>query len=245
MKAVDFEIKYTPVEICDKALPVIIVAAGSSTRMMGAAKQFIEICGTPVIARTMLAFERSKRISSIILVTKDEYIADMQRIAEKYSISKLKDIVSGGNSRQESVKNGLNRLDADESKVLIHDGARPLVSQKIIDNVCEGLMCHDAVVCGVKVKDTIKIVGDTGDIVSTLPRETLVSVQTPQGVDVVKYRELLSKSDLSNFTDDASIMENGGYSVFVVDGDYNNIKITTPEDILLADFIIESSEDML
>ncbi len=226
-------------EICDiqnKGLPVIIVAAGNSTRMQGINKQFLTIGDMPVIARSLLAFENSKYISRIILVARNEDIFDLQLLAEKYSISKLTDIIKGGNNRQESVLNGFNRLSQDETAVLIHDGARPFVTEKIIGDVADNLKEYPAVTCGVKVKDTVKQITSDGKVIKTLDRDTLFAVQTPQGVKATEYKEALSRfSDLSSFTDDTSIMEAAGYEVKCVMGSYRNIKITTPEDIIYAE----------
>jgi 2-C-methyl-D-erythritol 4-phosphate cytidylyltransferase len=221
-------------------LPVIIVAAGSSNRMQGINKQFLEIGGLPVIVRTMLKFEKSDAISRIILVTRAEDIFALQMLGTKHNITKLTDIVCGGSSRQESVLNGFARLSADEEAVLIHDGARPFVSDGIISAVAEGLNEHFAVTCGVKVKDTIKQVDENGKVIKTLDRDSLFSVQTPQGVKKQEYFDSVEKAgDVSVFTDDMSVMEYGGYEVYTVAGSYKNIKITTPEDILVAESFLE------
>ena len=224
-------------------IPVIVVAAGSSVRMQGVSKQFVTLCGVPAIVHTLLAFENSTQISRIILVTKEEYINDIQLLAEKYMISKLSDIVKGGNTRQDSVNCGLSRL-ADENYVLIHDGARPLVDNGVITRVCNALGTADGVICAVKVKDTIKRVLPDNTVAETLPRDALYSVQTPQGVNVKKYRDAVSKADLSCFTDDASVLEAAGYSVKIVEGDYRNIKITTPDDIGVAEYYLEKREEI-
>ena len=225
-------------------IPVIIVAAGNSTRMQGVNKQFVEIAGVPVIARTLLAFENSGHVSEIILVTRQEDILNLELLAEKYGISKLKDIVKGGNSRQESVLNGFAMLRTDTESVLIHDGARPFVSESIICSVVETLSKCDAVTCAVKVKDTIKQIDQNGKVIKTLDRNELVAVQTPQGVKVKKYLEAAEKlGDVSTFTDDTSIMESAGDEVYTVEGSYKNIKITTREDTLAAEKFIDEVEE--
>ena len=221
-------------------LPVIIVAAGGSTRMGGVNKQFIEITGVPVIARTLLKFQHSDAVSKIILVTRKEDIPSLQLICEKYGISKLTDIVAGGENRQASVKNGLSRLSPCDESVLIHDGARPLVEDSTIRAVADALLKYDAVTCAVKVKDTIKQISPDCKIEKTLDRASLVAVQTPQGVKVQPYLEALEKTeDISLFTDDTSIMEAAGFSAYTVEGSYKNIKITTPEDIALAEIYLK------
>ena len=235
MTKTDLKLEYT-VTKNENALPVIVVAAGNSTRMQGINKQFAEIGNIPVIARTLRVFENSEYISRIILVVRADDIFELQMLAEKYNISKLSDIVCGGSTRQDSVANGLSRVGVTENNVLIHDGARPLVNNNIIKAVAEGLKTHNAVTCAVKLKDTVKQVDENGVVTKTLPRETLVAVQTPQGLNITEYKAAIEKiGDISTFTDDTSIMEAAGHKVLTVDGSYKNIKITTPEDILVAE----------
>ena len=232
----ELKIKYQICESESNSVPVIIVAAGNSSRMQGVNKQTLSIGGIPVIARTLMTFENSDYISRIILVVRTDDIFSMQALAEKYSISKLTDIVCGGNSRQESVLKGFSRIAEDEQKVLIHDGARPFINDSIIKNVVCGLDNFSAVICGVKVKDTIKEINSDGIVVATPKRDNLLAVQTPQGVRKKDYLEAVQKiGDISNFTDDASIMEAVGFKVFCAQGSYKNIKITTPDDILIAE----------
>ncbi len=224
-------------EICNRengGIPVIIVAAGSSLRM-GENKQLMLLGGIPVIAHTLLKFENCDAVSRIILVTRDEDIFTMQMLCEKYNISKLSDIVCGGASRQASVRKGLSRVAENEDNVLIHDGARPLVENDVITSVADALKNYSAVTCAVKVKDTIKKIDRDGKIITTVPRENLVAVQTPQGVRVKEYLEAIEKcGDVSLFTDDTSIMEAAGFECVTVEGSYKNIKITTKEDIAAA-----------
>ncbi len=240
MKTVtDFKIEYTE-KNSNMGIPVIIVAAGSSTRMKGVAKQFITLCGIPAIAHTLSAFENSNRISDIILVTKEDYIADMQEICQKYCISKLKCIVVGGVNRQESVKNGINQLVQSDKFVLIHDGARVLVTDEIIANVADNLGKYDCVVSGAAVTDTVKKLNDNGEIIGTIDRSKLFSAQTPQGVNVELYKKLLESANLENFTDDAGLFENARIPVKTVLSDTPNLKITTQADIAIAEFYLEN-----
>lgn len=236
-------LKYEIAEKNQKGIPVIIVAAGNFTRMQGVNKQFAEIGGLPVIVRTLMAFENSEEISNIILVVRADDVFSMQLLTEKYNITKLSDIVCGGANRQESVQKGLFRVGETCEKVLIHDGARPLVSKTIIKNVAEGLENYSAVTCGVAVVDTIKEIGADKKVLKTLDRSRLVAVQTPQGVKVADYKSALEKiEDLSAFTDDMSIMEKAGYEVLTVEGDRKNIKITTLSDIALALALLEEEK---
>ncbi len=230
--------------VCEQTekMPVIVVAAGSSTRMKGINKQFAEICGKPVVIRTLLAFEGCDAISDIILVVKAEDLFQTELICRKYNITKLKDIVCGGNTRQESVLNGFARI-GEAEKVLIHDGARPLVNDGIIKSVIKGLENFSACTCAVRVKDTIKEISENGFIIKTVPRENLVAVQTPQGVKVKEYLEAVKDTDVSGFTDDVSIMEAKGYPAGIVEGSYKNIKITTAEDLISAEAFLENDYD--
>lgn len=242
MNKTELRLNFSITKECD-GVPVIVVAAGNSTRMQGINKQFISVLGVPVLIRTLMAFEYCDCISGIVLVVKESDIFEMQTLCSKYGISKVTDIVCGGNSRQESVANGLKRLGEDEEYVLIHDGARPLVNCDIITSVYSTLKNRSGVTCAVKVKDTIKEISPDGEVVKTVPRENLVSVQTPQGVRVKDYKKAIADlGDISKFTDDTSIMEAAGFQVFTVEGSYKNIKITTPEDIAVAEAYLKEED---
>lgn len=219
------------------AIPVIIVAAGNSSRMGGADKQLLSVSGVPVIARTLMNFERSPFISRIILVTREHSIPDMQLIAEKYFISKLSDIVVGGDTRQASVVYGIERLISSENKALVSDGARMFVTDKMIEDCVKALGEHDGCLCAVKVHDTVKSVEDDS-VKRTVDRNGLYLAQTPQGITVSIYKKAIENTDLSQFTDDASVLESAGADVVIVNGDRKNIKITTPEDIALAEILL-------
>lgn len=233
-------LKYEVSEVPKDGIPAIIVAAGSFTRMEGVNKQLAEISGIPVIIRTLMAFENSSLVSSIILVVRPDDVFSMQLLTEKYGITKLTDIVCGGNCRQESVVKGLSRISVTAEKVLIHDGARPLVDGDTIERVAKGLDSFSAVTCAVPIVDTVKRVDSKGQVTETLRRDGLVSVQTPQGVRVADYKSALKKAvDLSAFTDDTSIMENAGFNVLTVMGSRDNIKITTKRDISFAESLLE------
>ncbi len=221
------------------ALPVIIVAGGNSSRMNGTDKIRAEILGMPVIARTLIAFQRSKFISKIVVVAKEDNIDFVKKMCERYSISKLLCICKGGNNRAESVLNGLNCLPKDTQNVLIHDAARPLVSDEVIERVVVANNKYKCVICSVPVTDTIKKVNDNV-IKKTLNRAELVSVQTPQRVDYSAYLPIISsENNFDIYTDDASFMEKNGYEVLNVLGDPKNIKITTKLDLAIAKTFLE------
>ena len=233
-----FELEFQKVNTKEERFPVVIVAAGNSSRMLGTDKQMTDLLGIPVLARTLLAFEQNEAISEIVVVTQEEKIAFVNFIKEKYAINKLSSIVLGGKCREESVKNGLSVLKAKHKKALVHDGARPLVSDAVISRVALSLAEEKCVVCGVKIKDTIKRINSDGFADETLNRNNLIAVQTPQGVDINRFFSAADEKDLEKFTDDASLLEAVGIKVKTVDGDYRNIKITTPEDICLAEFYL-------
>ncbi len=240
MPKTDFALEFKETTKDKDGLPVIIVAAGSSSRMKGQDKLFAPIGGIPVIAKTLRVFENSPLICEITVVTREEKKADISLIAEKYAISKLKQIVNGGSCREESVRNGVCLYKDREDKVLIHDAARPFVTGKVIENVVMALRTADSVTCAVTVKDTVKLVGEKGEVISTLDRSHLAAVQTPQGVSVPKFLEIAeSAEDLAAFTDDTAVMESAGIPTQIVEGDYNNIKLTTPEDMVVAEALIE------
>lgn len=230
-------------EVCSEkennAIPVIIVAGGSSTRMGGVDKIRAEILGMPVIARTLLAFEKSKLVSKIVVVTKEDNIDFVQKMCERYSINKLLCIAKGGKNRANSVLNGLNCLPKDTKNVLIHDGARPLVSGEVIERVVRANNKYRCVICSVPVTDTVKKIN--GEIIEeTLDRTKLVSVQTPQRVECSAYLPIISaENEFELYTDDASFMEQKGYEVLNVLGDYMNIKITTKLDLIIAKSLLE------
>lgn len=244
MPKTEYRLQYEEVPQSSGEIPVITVAAGASSRMGGKNKQLLPLCGIPAVIRTLMRFEACEKISNIILVTRAEDIFVIQRLAEEYLLSKLTDIVCGGETRRKSVENGLARLPQGAERVLIHDGARPFVTEKVINGVISALKEHCAVACAVKPKDTVKKVNSDGYVISTPDRESLVSVQTPQGVWVNEYRAALqSVGDSPAFTDDMSVMEAAGHTPFIVPGSYDNIKITTPEDIPLAEYLISKEAE--
>lgn len=245
MSLTELKLQYDVCEKKENSITAIIVAAGSSTRMKGINKQFMQILGVPVIARTLMTFDACASVSKIIVVTSRNSILDMQQLCEKYAITKLADIVEGGSNRHESVIKGIARLTADERKVLIHDGARPFVSAGVITEVANALQTFDAALCVSKINDTVKKVSQDGIVLDTIDRSMLYSAQTPQGVDVQKYKTACdSLPDVQNYTDDASIMEAAGYSVKAIIGSSKNIKITTPDDIAIAESLVKGEGEV-
>lgn len=232
-------------EVAEKevsGIPVIVVAGGSSTRM-GQNKLLMNVGGLPVLVRSLKVFQQCNAVSNIILVASEKTVLEYQKLCDDYMLTKVSDIVEGGSNRQESVLNGINCLKADDEFVLIHDGARPLVTNDIIDRVIGGLFDFSAVAPAVKVKDTIKQIDQNGVVIKTVKRDDLVQVQTPQGVRVREYLSAIEGKDLSLFTDDVSIFEAAGERVLTVEGDYKNIKITTPEDVTVAEAFLKEEFD--
>lgn len=222
---------------------VIIPAAGQGKRMNSCVnKQFLQLLGIPVIIHTLRAFQASENINHIILVCapgEEEYYR--QEILHKYDIAKPTTVVAGGKERQDSVRSGLAVIDDDCKYVMIHDGARPLVTEDLISRLADEVRLSDAAVAGVQVKDTIKKSDAKGYVVETLQRDRLWHVQTPQvfNLNLVKKAHELAKAAGYYGTDDATLVEWMGAPVKLVPGIYENIKITTPEDIITAEAILK------
>ena len=218
----------------------VIVSAGNSTRMGGINKQFLEINDIPVIAHTINAFDKLDVINEIVVVTRECDIADVKSLIEKYNFKKVSTVVPGGETRQLSVYNGVINTSDSADYVAIHDGARPLVSDKVIVNTLNNAFEFDAAATGVKVKDTVKVVDDYDNIVDTPDRTYMRFIQTPQIFKKSLYIDAVNSVENSkNFTDDCMLIEAYGKKVKFVDGDYENIKITTPEDVELAENYIK------
>lgn len=226
-------------------ITAIVLAAGQGKRMNSqVAKQFLNLLGKPVLYYSLKAFEESS-IENIILVTgcgQVEYCRDS--IVKKYHFSKVSDIIEGGKERYDSVYMGLNSIVAADY-VLIHDGARPFLSVELIESIIEHVMTDRACIAGIPVKETIKVVNSESIITSTPNRDTLWAAQTPQAFEytlIKKAYDLLYADEDKNrtgITDDAMVYENYlKLPVKMVYGDYNNLKITTPEDLYLAEEIL-------
>ena len=222
----------------------IITAAGKGTRMNSDInKQYIEIAGIPVLARTIEVFQQCEDVDSIILVVNEEDIIFCKnRIVEHYNFSKVKSLVSGGTERQNSVYKGLCVASKDCKIVLIHDGARPFVTNKNIVDAINAAKIYGACGVGVRLKDTVKICDQNGFVASTPDRSSLWSIQTPQGFTYDIIMDAHEKAIQSNYigTDDMVLVEKLGIPVKIVEGNYKNIKITTPEDLAIGESIIAS-----
>lgn len=220
---------------------VLIPAAGIGTRMGGQHNKLLMSLGdAPVIVHTVRRFEADANCRAIYLAVKDNERETFQSLLA-FS-SKLKGFVTGGAERQDSIYNMLKYMEHDNC-VMVHDGARPFVSQSILDTLYSEVSTHGAVICGVAPKDTIKRVRD-GKVVETIERSALIQVHTPQAFkyDILMRAYEHAYQHALNVTDDAMMVEALGIDIHVVDSDYNNIKITTPEDVILGEKIIAQNE---
>lgn len=223
----------------------IVLAAGQGKRMHSdIQKQFLEIQGRPVLFYSLDCFQKSPWIHNIIIVTGEEMISYCrEEIVERYGMKKVSAIVSGGKERYDSVYKGL--LACEESDyVFIHDGARPFLDSRILRDALETVRDCNACVVGMPVKDTIKIVGKDGFAEQTPDRSSLWMIQTPQvfNYTLIKdaYQKMIETGNV-NVTDDAMVLEQMcGQKVKLVEGSYRNIKITTPEDLLIAEAFLTS-----
>lgn len=221
----------------------IVLAGGRGTRMNSKTpKQYLDICGKPVLYYSLKAFEDSE-VQEIILVTgKDDLDYCRTQIVEKYGLHKVSAIVEGGRERYDSVYNGL-KLAGSSDYVLIHDGARPFLTQQIISDNILAVQTKNACVTGVPSKDTVKLSDGQGCVADTPDRSRVWIVQTPQTFAVPVIREAYDKimqMDCAHVTDDAMVVETAlGLPVYFVMGDYRNIKITTPEDLKVAQVFVE------
>ncbi len=219
----------------------VIVAAGSGTRMgTEIPKQFLTVSGKPVLVYTLLKFNENQHISEIVVVTKEEYISYCQELVRTFDIGKVTAIVTGGDTRQQSVLNGINNVSDNADNVLIHDGARPLVSDQTISKCAIALQNNKACAVGVPMKDTIKY-SDNGEFIDrTVDRSRLWQIQTPQCFDrqlALRYHKMAA-NDGFEATDDCMLFEHYGERVALVEGEYENIKITSPQDIFVMEGLL-------
>ena len=215
----------------------VIVAAGSSERMGGTDKMFAVLDGKPVLARVIEVFQACDRISDIVVVLNQQNLEEGKRLVSEGKWSKVKDVCEGGKRRQDSVLNGLNCL-GECDWVVIHDGARPLVTAELIENGLDTAEETGAAIAAVPVTDTIKMAADNLTIQGTPPRQSLWAAQTPQvfRYDIITnaYRKLKYE-----VTDDARAVELMGGSVRIYHGSNDNIKITLPEDLAVAEILLK------
>ena len=220
----------------------LVLAGGTGSRMsLDMPKQFAVVKGKPIMAYTLSVFQNSLLVDSIYLVSHKEYFEQSKSIIEQYNITKVRDIIEGGQTRQESVFNALKQMNAkDDDIILIHDCARPLVDEQIIKDNIEQCKLHEAVETAVKSVDTTIEVSEE-QFENSLNRDKLYQVQTPQ---TFKYRlikeahENAIKNRLVNITDDAQLVAKLGHKVFIVNGKKTNLKVTTDEDLKILEALL-------
>jgi 2-C-methyl-D-erythritol 4-phosphate cytidylyltransferase len=220
----------------------IILSSGTGSRSgLSIPKQFLEIKGKTVLEFSVEAFEKNDKIDEIIVVSNPDYLEKTKKLLEKFG--KIKRILAGGKTRQESSSIGVYAIDENEAKVLIHDAVRPFVTQKIIDDCIEALDDYKAVEVAIESADTIVEIDENGCVKSIPQRKALRRVQTPQCFDlglIKKAHELASKRDDLSFTDDCGLVYEFGLApVKLIEGSDLNIKITYPMDVKLAETFLD------
>ena len=226
--------KLLPLKKCG----AVIVAAGTASRMGGIDKVMAPLQGEPMIVRTVRTFQNCDAISEIVIVTRSDLIQTIGDLCAGFD--KVKAVVVGGKSRQESVNLGLSALSDKMKLAAVHDGARPLISWQVIDRTVRAANTYGAAAPAIPVKDTIKVV--EGFVVKNTPnRDTLRAIQTPQVFDYDMLRGALKKAELdgASVTDDCSAVERLGLTVKIVEGDERTIKVTTPMDLKIAELLLE------
>ena len=216
---------------------VVVVAAGNSTRM-GKDKLFLELDGVPVLARTLKALDGCQAVDEIIVVTRKETLDEIASMRDAYKLTKLKKVVIGGATRTESALAGVSEADKKAKIICIHDGVRPFVTNEIIEDVVHYAVLYHAAAPAVPVKDTIKMAA-AGVVTETPDRSRLYAVQTPQAfqADIIKAALTKAVTDGVSYTDDCAAVEAIGVHAYLSRGSEENIKITTPPDLFLAEAI--------
>jgi 2-C-methyl-D-erythritol 4-phosphate cytidylyltransferase len=207
---------------------------------MGRPKQWLDLCGESVLAHTLCALQQSV-VDEIIVAIRPEDEEAMRGVLVKYGIDKTKALVYGGQTRQQSVLAALAAVSPQATLIAVHDGARPLVTPELIARVAALAARTGAAAPGIPMKDTCKCVDENGRVVDTPDRRTLRAVQTPQIFDATLYRRAVEAAVCTggDYTDDCQLIERTGHAVFLCDGDPDNLKITTPEDVLVAVAVLE------
>lgn len=216
----------------------IFPAAGQGKRMeVGVNKVFLELLGKPILIHTLMTFSDCVAVDDLIVVVGSDEISTVKRVLRGIPGLKPYQVIVGGTERQYSIANGLAALNKNTDIVLVHDGARPLTSKAVITAVVEEARQGGAAITAVPAKDTIKIINADHVVTATPERRSLWTVQTPQGFKREIILQAYQKAAMENFlgTDDASLVERLGVTVKVVEGDYSNLKITTPEDLIIAE----------
>ena len=219
----------------------ILLGAGGSTRMNGVDKIVMPMLGRPLLEYSLVQLADSASIHSIVVVAGERNGDDVRALADRARTDKIAAVCAGGARRQDSVREGLKHV-GDATHVLIHDGARPLVDAQLISRAIDAASTHGAAIAAVPVKDTVKTADDDMNVLETVPRKGLWAVQTPQIFEAELLRIAHRRID-ADVTDDASMVELLGHEVKLFMGSYENLKVTTPEDIVLAEAILRSRSE--
>ena len=222
----------------------VIVAAGSAQRM-GADKVMLELGCMPVLARTLLAFQNCDAIDEIIVVTRMDKVEEVASLCKKYGVTKAGKVIRGGKTRMESALAGVSEVRSNAKLIAIHDGARPFVTDEVIRRTVDAAAAYMSAVPVIRSTDTLKAIDEDGLITGSVDREHTVRVQTPQvfNADLIKGALTKAVSDGLTLTDDCSAIEIMGIKTHTVDGDEDNIKLTTPRDIQLGELILKTRGD--
>ncbi|MEO0206119.1 MAG: 2-C-methyl-D-erythritol 4-phosphate cytidylyltransferase [candidate division WOR-3 bacterium] len=213
----------------------IIVGAGRGRRF-GGLKQFVEFQGKPLLVYTIEHFEKNRYVNSVIVVVPQRMVARTGRLVKEYRLGKVRSIVGGGERRQDSVLNGIRKIGNARGIVIVHDAVRPFVSQKLITRGIKLCQRYKAVIFGMPVFDTIKLVKGR-KVVATVPRISPYAIQTPQFFDAECLMKVYEEIDFNReFTDEAAMLESIGIPVFVFNGESENIKITTKQDLKILHY---------
>lgn len=223
----------------------IVTAAGSGQRMGGVSKQLLVIGNMPCILYSLLAFQECDGIDEIVIVAKSDEIPEMEKICRDHNITKMKAVVSGGNTRQESVSKGFLAISKKSDLVAIHDAARPFIQPCNVDFLLNEARRFGASCAAKKMTDTVKRADGNNIILETVPRDDLYTVQTPQVFKTDLYRAALAiaQKDGIAVTDDCALAEHAGFSVRLCDLPILNLKITTESDVVLANILMKERED--
>ena len=224
----------------NKSEYVLIVAGGKGTRIKSVLpKQFLELNGKPILLHTLEAFYRYSEKIKVVLVLPEDDFGIWKSICEKYDITKPVLLQKGGDSRFQSVKNGLSILEG-EGLVAIHDGVRPLVSEDIIGASFRLAAVHQSAVAAVRLKESIRMTDQ--DNTKAMDRSKFRLIQTPQTFDLQLIKKAYETKEDASLTDDASVAERAGHIISLFEGSYENIKITTPEDLIVAKALMDGRE---
>jgi 2-C-methyl-D-erythritol 4-phosphate cytidylyltransferase len=224
----------------------IVPAAGSGNRMgRGLSKQYLSLGGVPLLVHTLNVFEKCPLVDALLVVVPPPDVEAVRtEMLPRWNLKKLAGVIPGGKERQDSVRAGIETLDRDTDIVIIHDAVRPFITAKLIEDCIRAAAEEGAATVGVPVKDTVKEVGADGRVMRTCDRNLLWLTQTPQAFrrDIIENAHRAAVRDGYRGTDDTSLVERLGIAVRMIRGDYGNIKITTPEDLVIAEALLAASQ---